>query len=346
MTVERLLTHVRKNNVWNSYFKEMVGSELPHLVMVMNRYEALDQGFQLVTNGNFFLLFANWLSQQLQKLQNRLNPGVLTGIVNEADNQVLWLRLAKALFIFAHGIGFALGAQGIRNAVMIHITKTTRFVDMVGLNGKKEDPLPVRQAAIKKNIQQFFTRYFLGLGTAGLLASLCQLAAIRSKAVPQLFKWFHQHLGLPGGNYSKLTTLASVFLWAYPVYLGHYLFARDEAEKKEILVKAAGFAFAFAIIPQTVERAINKAFKDKQFPVLGSGKNLALLGELVTGCVAYTAIPTFTNLVMRKDRAKRLGLLDKNALSTSTSNTPHINYKTSELVKPLPSQDPFASFIA
>jgi hypothetical protein len=277
----------------------------------MNKYEALDQGFQLVSNGNFALPLTYLLSKGIDRIQRALNRvlRVPASTIDEASPAVLWTRLAKEFFLFGNIIAFMQGIPGIRNAMMISVSKTTRFVDMVGLNGTKEEPESVRKAEIQKNIRLFLRNYCVGLGITGSLALVAQLAAWRRLPVPKLLQSFHHHLGLPQGRYEHLKDWAAVLFWAYPVYSGYYMFSRDEAERREILVKALGFGLAFAVIPRTIERVINAVCQGKRFPLVGPGENLAFLGQIVSGCLAYTAIPTFTNLVMRRSRAEKLGLL-------------------------------------
>ena len=324
MNLSSALTYIRENPLWNHYIKEMVGSEIPHLVMVMNPLEGLDQAFQLLTNGNYALPFTNWLSQGVERLQQQLNPVLkkTTQVLNEAAPNVMWVRIAKEAFLFGNLASFVLAAPGLRNAAMIAISKTTRFVDMVGLNGHKEEPLAVRQKAIKENLSKFAKMYGTGLGTASLLGLGAQLAAWKNLPVPKLIQWAHKKLGLEGGLYSKLPTASAVLLWAYPCYAGFYLFSRDQAEKKEIMVKALGFGLAFAVIPTVVKKAVDKGidrwFASKALPGLkktvtdwvGPKENVGLLADILTGCIGYTAIPTFTNLFMRRSRAEKLGLLD------------------------------------
>jgi hypothetical protein len=78
-------------------------------------------------------------------------------------------------------------------------------------------------------------------------------------------------------------------------------------ELQENCIKPAGYALAVYILPRTIEKLINQRTAGKHYPLVGPGKNMAFLGQLLSGIVFYGSMPTFINLVSRPARAKAAG---------------------------------------
>lgn len=302
--VARALTYLRNNETYRSATVEMLGSILPHLAMVMNRFEFYDQA--IVQLGNFSTVFGinNLWSKVIDRVQW---PLMATANGDSRD----WLHLAKSTLLFGNIASYVMASPALRNAIMVRVSQTTDFINMVGLNGnQKEYPETIR-AVSNQNFRTFAKFYGTGLAITGTLGLLATLAGKHNLPLPGLLKLAQKHLGLPGGNYSKMPTASAVLFWALPTYAGFYTFSRDKVEVKETLAKAAGFTFAFAILPKAIKAFLEKPLTGKTIPLIGSGENGAFLGEVVSACVLYSAIPTFLNLFLRKKRAMAAGLISE-----------------------------------
>jgi hypothetical protein len=324
MTLAKSLDFLRSNNLYNSATKELLGSNIPHLAMVMNKFEFLDQAITQL--GNTFVVFfkTNLLSKGLDKVHKALQPEVYKsaeGLLKHR-NAVKWNFISKDLFLLGNVTSYMLGAPGLRNGITALVSKTTDFISMVGLNGdKKEDPAVVKPYA-HQNLLDFAKVYGSSLGLFSLAALAAHLAGRKNLPIPKALSFMHKKLGLPSGKYHKMKDWSAVLMWAYPVYAGLYGFSRDKAEGVETAVKAFGFSAAFAILPRTVEKGILHFTKSKVFPVVGSGENMAFLGQLLSAIVFYTAIPTTLNLLYRKKRAAKFGLLDAEKTQVLPAETP------------------------
>lgn len=307
------LTFLRQNNLWNCAFKEMFGSELPHVAMVMNKYEFIDQCLSQFPNFAAVFIANPLLGKGIDKLTNTLQNGLLKEGSNLLHNRqaVTWHAIGKTAALYSNMASFCIAAPGLRNSISAKISKTTNFTDMVGLNGNKQASPEAIEKQAKQDFKRFVKFYGTGLGVGASLLGLSQLAIKKQLPVPMLLRKFHRKVGLLGGKYENLRDLPAVLFWAYPVYMGFHLFSRDNLETLETAIKAGGFALAFAVLPRTIERQMLKSLGHKTFPVIGSGKNAAFLGQLLSGLVFYTSLPTVSNLLFRRKRAAKLGLLDE-----------------------------------
>jgi hypothetical protein len=295
------LTYIRKNNLYNSMTKEVLGSNLPHLALVMNRYELADQAIVQLTN----TLNVFGFSQLMAKLYDVLFARLWRAKTVPAESRI-WQHLGKTAWCHGQIISFMLAMPALRNALMTQFSKTTRFVDMVGLNGAVEEPPEKVKAAVKQNLNTFFRFYSTGMAvTAALTAGLAMLAK-QGKSVPRAAQAFYRTFGLPDGNYRNMKDAAAILFWAYPVYLGWWIHSRDKSESIETAVKAGGFAFAFSIIPRLLEKTTRNVLKGKSH-----AENKAFLLQIFSACLFYTALPTTANLLFRRKRAAKLGLLNE-----------------------------------
>jgi hypothetical protein len=293
------LTFLRKHNLYNSLTKEVLGSNVPHLALVMNKFEFVDQSIiQLSGTANVFG-FSQVMAALYDKVFKRLPSGL-------KPVSPVWQYLGKTAWCHGQIISFMLSFPALRNAIMTRYTKTTRFVDMVGLNGAVEEPPEKVAASAQQDTQTFLRIYTLGMAlTTGLTALLVFLAK-QGKAVPKGAQTFYRLFGLPKGEYKNMNDAAAILFWAYPVYLGWWIHSRDKSETIETAVKAGGFALAFSVLPRQLEKLSRRLLK--QTP---HAENKAFLLQIISACVFYTTLPTVANLLFRRKRAEKLGLLNE-----------------------------------
>ena len=305
--ISQAVSFLRKNNLYNSMAKEVLGSNLPHLALVMNRYEFVDQAMiQLSNTANVF-----GVSQLMAKLYDRLFalwPGKPATSASE-----VWGYLGKTAWCHGQIISFMLSFPALRNALMTRYSKTTRFVDLVGLNGTVEEPPEKVNAAVKEGVQTFLRFYSTGMAITAAITAVLATLAKNGKSVPKAVQAFYRMFGLPKGDYKNMKDAAAILFWAYPVYLGWWLHSRDKSETIETAVKAGGFAFAFSILPRQLQKITNRVLKGKP-----QAENKAFLLQILSACVFYTSLPTMANLLFRRKRAEKLGLLNTDAVPTPT----------------------------
>ena len=72
------------------------------------------------------------------------------------------------------------------------------------------------------------------------------------------------------------------------------------------------------LLPRLAQHVLKPWFQGKEYPIVGSGDNMTFLGQLISGCVGTTVLPMISILVLRKQRAHRLGLLDQSSKNPSS----------------------------
>ncbi len=138
------------------------------------------------------------LAKLVDVAQKRWLPAV-------TPDQALWNHLGKAALVYANLAAGSVGIYYLRDALTAKRTGRLKFVDMVGLNGNKQDDPTAVNAFVQQKAHQGAKVWATGLGVGSVLASGAALANKRGLAVPAALKLFHEHLGLPNGDYRQLT---------------------------------------------------------------------------------------------------------------------------------------------
>jgi len=317
-------TFLRSFNLYNAATKEFLGANIPHVILVANRDEAMDQAINQF--GNTGIVFgASFLYHKLiDRLNLSLNAKALThqaiqvardtseGITKHAKTVAkqwvfkspkaqLWYNLGKGLAIYTFLGSYVVASPFFRNWVTLKRTKSLNYTAMVGLT--KKDLTEKEKSELKQkerfNLKEFAKIWGIGTGVSLAILGATQALIRRGAGVPKLFKFLEKHLGLPHGDFRHFKDLPMYLFWALPAYSGLLFASRDALERKEIYYRMAGFGLAFMVLPRTLERWINNAVKGKTFKVFGPGKNVAYLGHLLSGLIFYTSIPTIITESLR-----------------------------------------------
>jgi hypothetical protein len=182
---------------------------------------------------------------------------------------------------------------------------------MVGLenNDTGTESPQAQQARLAK--EQGYLRTFASIVAGGATVAAVALATAhhgiaKGLAVPKALQAL-QRVALPQGDFRHGKDIGFLLFWGIPAYIGLITGSRDMVELQENCIKPAGYALAVYILPRTIEKLINQRTAGKHYPLVGPGKNMAFLGQLLSGIVFYGSMPTFINLVSRPARAKAAG---------------------------------------
>lgn len=312
VSVSRFLTTLRTNNMLNSMTKEIGGSNIPHMVLVANLNECVDQAINQVGNTSIVFGGGYCADQVINRGFKALNPKHFQkhGFRSALSNR--WFYLGKSLAIYSFVSSYVIASPFLRNYITLQRTQASNFAEVVGLS-KDQRPKNKTELEAKGRYyrQRFAEIWGRGIGISALILAATYSLARQKTPFVGIFKSVDKLIGLPHGQYRHLKDLPAYLFWAIPAYVGLWKGSRDRLEKKETLFKAAGFGLAFIVLPRTVERLVQSVVKGKHFPIVGPGQNLAFLSQLVSGIVFYTSIPTIINLFKRKDRAAQYGLLNR-----------------------------------
>ncbi|MEB3245176.1 MAG: hypothetical protein VKJ06_04225 [Vampirovibrionales bacterium] len=321
--IAQTLSTLGRYNLWNSATKEFWGANVPHVALVQSKNEAIDQAVNQFGNlGWIFGVSAAYsklidvgLRKALASRQLKSMPNAITkGLRFKQPAAQAWYLMGKSLALYAFAGTYVLHSGFLRNWLTYKRTGAASYAEVVGLNTHHtaQQAAQAKQKA-SEDIHRFNRGMLTGIiSSVGILATTTALIARRA-SFPKILQGFNKHCALPGGDYRKVKDLPLYFYWAVPAYGSLFMAIRDPLEKKELLWRAGGFGLAFMVLPRTVERWVNKAVKGKSFKHFGPGKNVAFLAQLMSGLVFYASIPTVLNLIFRKKRAEKLGLLPQPA---------------------------------
>ncbi|MEB3206940.1 MAG: hypothetical protein VKK59_06305 [Vampirovibrionales bacterium] len=314
-----ILTLLRSNNLLNSATKEFWGANVPHVTLVQSKNEMVDQAINQF--GNLWWVFgvtyafSKGFDHLLKKVVSKdvIQAGVkhAKALTFKKPHQQAWYVLGKSLATYLFAGTYVMHSAFLRNWLTWKRTGAVNYTEMVGfqVNHTPQQVMKAKQSA-HHDIHRFLKGMAIGLSAAVGVAGLTMGLVSKKVTFPKFLKGVNRHFGLPGGDYAKMKDLPLYFYWALPSYLSLFLGSRDPLEKKEVLWRAGGFGLAFMILPRTIEKWVNRAVKGKVFKHVGSGKNVAFLAQLASGIVFYASLPTVLNLVFRKNRAQKLGLLN------------------------------------
>jgi len=282
-------------------FRELTGNNLPHVLIVRNQNELIDQSISQFGNTAAYFGTGLIMDKALDQIPKLLKQPITA-------QTKPWFIFGKSLSIFSLIASVNYAMPFLRNYITTKRTGTTHYADMIG----EKKHLNTTQTNINEKLAEdkktFLHRVSLGAGISAL-STLATTALMRAKApVPKAVSFFNKHLGLLNGSFKKFRALPAVLFWVIPTYSGLLSGARDKYETQELALRFAAFNLAFFVFPHTIEKAIEKATERvKPTKLLGpeTNKNLAYLGKFASSIVFCSAIPTVLNIYLTRQRIKR-----------------------------------------
>lgn len=330
----RVLKPLRDNNAWNASVKELLGSNLPIMMMTASRCEFWDQAINQLGD-NFPVFQGGWaIDQVVNKALKAVVPQSFQG-VRTAEQQAHF-ELGKAFILYPLLTSYVVASPLMRNAIMSHVTKKDNFVDLVGLKNnatvQQEESPEHRQKRL--HVEGKTWKTIAGIMGAGVVASIAGFAFTvaglqKNKPLPEWMtkrviqlpfakqaESIHSLLHLPNGEFKHITDTALLLSWGLPSYAGMLMGSRDDLEWKENMTRAVWFAFAFVAAPHLVEAPLENWLGKQNNALWGEGKNLVYLGQLATSVGLYSAMPMLANRLFRRSRTEKSGLLQNDVNPT------------------------------
>lgn len=302
MMLPRLLNYLRYNRMPDTVLREITGNNIPHVAIVRNADEFVDQSISQF--GNTLAFFGSgWV---LDKLIGRI-PKIFSWTLNAPQKTIF--DFGKSLSIFSFIASVNMGMPFLRNAITTQRTQTTKYADMIGETDRKA----MSQEDVEKTVSGYLKRFKDSVvkGTAvsaGIITTtvLAITSGKRLKNTPKALSFIHKHIGLKEGKFKNFSPLSAVLFWVIPTFYGLLSGARDSYEVKELALRFAAFNLAFFIFPHTIEKAINKiAAKTKPTKLFGAPQNLAYLGRFFSSLIFCSAVPTVLNIYLTHQRVKQ-----------------------------------------
>lgn len=251
--------------VLDTAVKEVVGINAPKILTTRSAEERKDTFYSEI--GNTVGFFGSGLA--LNTLLNKTLPTKAMQHRNPLAYQYGVLGRSAALFSAAFSIMWAM--PFIRNYLTAKQTGSVEFTQVIG----------ARKADVKNpNLHHALSDYqmkaatILGLGLTGVLLSVggAKLGIQRQwgkAGLEKLFQnpkgWIHK-LTLKNGDFAHFAGLPALLFWGVPAYGGWIHASRDSYERKEQLLKFAGFVAGF-FGPAV---ALNRYFQNKFKAVVGN----------------------------------------------------------------------------
>ncbi|MBX2860966.1 MAG: hypothetical protein KTR14_07015 [Vampirovibrio sp.] len=298
-TLASSINYLRNNTMVDTLFREITGNNIPHVVIVRNKDEFVDQSLsQFGNTAAYFgtgLLMDKGVNRATRKFQKTLS---------QAGKE--WFRFGKSFGIYGLIATIMLGMPFLRNYITSKRTGTTDYAQMIGEKERGE----VDQKKLKEATDGYLGRFLKTVSVGAALSSAILFGSLalakKGRAMPKAIQWIHDKLSLEGGNFAKLSRWAAVYFWVTPTFTGLLAGSRDIYEKKELALRFAAFNLAFFVFPATVEKGIERLSRSlKPSKLLGSYHNVAYLGRFFSSLVFCSAVPTVLNIYLTRQRVKR-----------------------------------------
>lgn len=298
-----IINYLRVNKMPDIVFREITGNNIPHVAIVRNKDELIDQS--ICQFGNTAAFFGTGLV--LDKVFEGVRKMVKTPLTPK--NTQLY-HFGKSLAIYSAISSILLAMPQFRNFVTTKRTHTTQYADMIGEDKSKtanQDSAGQKEAQLLASYRNKVLKTLgVGLGGALGLGALTLGAAKAQFKLPWLLRPVHRLIGLEKGQFKNFSPLSAVLFWVTPTFSGFLMGARDIYELKEIALRFAAFNFAFFVFPITIEKAIDRGVRKlKPTWLLGPSKNIAYMGKFFTSLALCSAIPTVVNIYLTRQRVAR-----------------------------------------
>jgi hypothetical protein len=280
-------------------FREVTSNNIPHMAIVRNTDELIDQAICQIGNSTAFF-GGGWLMDKLLDRVTKNTRAKLKPALKPLMN------VGKSFALFAFIASTVLSTPFLRNYVTTKRTGTLKYADMIGEADRNGNDKAKVDKAAREYLGKFWKTLGIGIGSmAGIMA--LTVAGVKSlKKTPAALKKLNNLLGLKNGSFMNFKEHQSVLFWVLPTYAGLFAGARDIYEKKELIIRFLAFNFAFFVFPKTVEKGIDKLTENmKPNKFLGPAKNIGYIGKLISSVIFCGSIPTIVNIHLTRQRVKR-----------------------------------------
>ncbi len=289
------LNFIENNQFYGSMFTEVVGCNIPKVLMVASEKERHEQFIMQFLNTTVIWgggsLYDKFLEKALFKSSKHYDH-MMKGIGDPGwiEDAKEWHAIGKTAGMFGLIAPWMFTLPCLRNAFTVWQSGATNFAQMSGLQAyDRNDPEHQAQEkeALRKNLSIFAIANVggLALGLVGAVAARRGMdAAMEGKALSGVLKGYKsavkgfdknfKSLPLIGskkegdsilfkdGQFSNFAGLPLVVSWILPGYLGYLAFIRDPLEAFEAVLGTAVALFSFEAGPKALRGMIETAMKN------------------------------------------------------------------------------------
>jgi hypothetical protein len=296
------LHFIDNNQFYGSLFTEVVGCNIPKVLMVASEKERHEQFIMQFLNTSVIWgggsLYDKFLEKALfkpSKHYDNMMKGI--GDVGRIQDAKEWHAIGKTAGMFGLIAPWMFTLPCLRNAFTVWQSGATNFAQMSGLQAyDRKDPKHQAEEhkALKKNLSIFAIANVggLALGLVGAVAARRGMdAAMEGKALSKGLKGFRNAVRgfdanfkdwplvgsqepknskayqddsilFKDGKFSNFAGLPLVVSWILPGYLGYLAFIRDPLEAFEAVLGTAVALFSFEAGPKALRGTIEMAMKN------------------------------------------------------------------------------------
>lgn len=255
--------------MWDTVTKEVVGINVPKIVMTRSDTEQKDVAISEIGNTMAFGVGGLLVDQVLK----RSFAGVQKAGASQTAQR--WASLGRSLGVYSTVFSLMWAMPFIRNYITAKQTGSVSFADVIKANHHHPENSHDRQAVLKDALSYYQgqAQAILGLGALGTVASagFARLAAqkeIWAKPLEKLFQhqWMDSLL-LKGGKFAGFGGTPALLFWGLPAYGGWIHASRDPYETKEQWLKFINFVACFFGPPVVIDKLFKGKFNSR-FPQL------------------------------------------------------------------------------
>ncbi len=273
----RLLQATERNQILDTLTKEVVGINVPKTIVTRTADERWDTAVSEAGNTVGFL----GLGYGLDRILKRIFPKDAKLAVHAKK----WGYLGSSLAIYSAIFSFMWAMPFIRNYLT---TKRTGKVDFSQVIGGQQVQKTENPTQVQHKLSEYKQKAakILGLGAAGVVLGATSGKLLKNRPLGALETLFKKGWVLKNGAFSDFAGKRALMFWGLPAYGGWIHAARDQYEKKELLLKLGAFLFGFSAVPKLIGKIFDPklAFlKAKQVEPSLKGVQQALQRRLLSG---------------------------------------------------------------
>jgi hypothetical protein len=312
LTIAPLLTFIANRNLVDIGTREVIGNNIPHVLIVRTPQERIEQAESQFGNTVAFFGGGFLLNKALKTIQDNT-------FKKASMKQLKWLQLSRSFGLYALLGSLIFASPQFRNLFTLKRTGATQFSEMIGEKKQSAQNSLEQQALVAKEKHQCITKIKKSLATgAGLAAFFLGLGGLFAAKKTTLPKWMEAKLPVLGGSFldkvslkdgkfKNLPDMGAILSWVLTTYVGLFIGARDKYEKAETAIRFGAYMASFFILPNAMRHLIEKPLKQYHTKFFGSGDNIAWGAKFLTSSLLCSAMPSFVNIALTHWRVKRDG---------------------------------------
>jgi hypothetical protein len=204
--LERSLNVIRKNNLLDIGVRDVLGNNLPHVLISRSGFEMIDQSIGQFGNSGLFYGGGWAMDNLLDKLFNLF-------ALKRTASQQQWYVAGKSVSLYSFLATLMLACAQVKNQIVSRLSKTLNYTDMIGETQGQTD-LSNTVAEEKAYITKAKRIVLSGFTTTLLTALGAGMCIKMGLPIPAWLQKVGKHLFLGNGQFAKMPDIGDALCGA------------------------------------------------------------------------------------------------------------------------------------